>query len=174
MGQQCGSVAYASPSEPSGAHGLSPNNALYFNDPASSVTLPSRHTDVPITSPSETSVKNVLPNILQNGASQPAMGSLPQAQNAHSDFTGNESSLSLPVKLYASQEQSLADPDLDLPPYDLLYALVDLYFEHINSWCPIFHRRSTLDTLFGPSPLEEADRMVFVRDCGNDTSFLNR
>ncbi|GAB1194078.1 hypothetical protein APSETT444_003318 [Aspergillus pseudonomiae] len=55
---------------------------------------------------------------------------------------------------------SFADPELDLPPYDLLYALVDLYFDHINSWCPILHRRTTLDTFFGPSPLEEADRMV--------------
>lgn len=160
MGQPAGSITYGSPSEPSGAHGPSPYNAFYFNDPASSVTLPSRHTEVSITSPSETSVRNVTTNSLQNGASLPAMGSLPQTQNAHSDFTGNESSLSVPVKLYGSQEQSLADPDLDLPPYDLLYALVDLYFEHINSWCPIFHRRSTLDTFFGPSPLEEADRMV--------------
>ncbi|KAL1879641.1 hypothetical protein Plec18167_004103 [Paecilomyces lecythidis] len=58
------------------------------------------------------------------------------------------------------QRQSLADPDLDLPPYDLLYALVDLYFEHINVWCPILHRRTTLDTFFGPSPLQEADRVV--------------
>jgi hypothetical protein len=50
--------------------------------------------------------------------------------------------------------------DLALPPYDLLYALVDLYFKHINTWCPILHRRSTLDSLFGPSTLEEADRIL--------------
>lgn len=77
-----------------------------------------------------------------------------------SDYTGNESSLKVPVNLFSNQEQSFADPELDLPPYDLLYALVDLYFDHINSWCPILHRRTTLDTFFGPSPLEEADRMV--------------
>lgn len=89
------------------------------------------------------------------------MGSLPPSQHANNnDYTGNESSLKVPVNLFANQEQSLADPDLDLPPYDLLYALVDLYFEHINTWCPILHRRLTLDTLFGPTPLEEADRMV--------------
>jgi hypothetical protein len=76
------------------------------------------------------------------------------------DYTGNESSLKVPVNLFSNQAQSFADPELDLPPYDLLYALVDLYFEHINSWCPILHRRTTLDTFFGPSPLEEADRMV--------------
>lgn len=76
------------------------------------------------------------------------------------DYTRNNSSLKVPVNLFANQEQSLGDPQLDLPPYDLLYALVDLYFEHINTWCPILHRRTTLDTFFGPSPLEEADRMV--------------
>ncbi|WPH03263.1 Hypothetical protein R9X50_00614000 [Acrodontium crateriforme] len=48
----------------------------------------------------------------------------------------------------------------DFPPYDLLYGLTDLFFKHINTWCPILHRRSTLDSLFGPDPLEEADRML--------------
>ncbi|KAL3422549.1 fungal specific transcription factor [Phlyctema vagabunda] len=50
--------------------------------------------------------------------------------------------------------------DNALPPYDLLYALVDLYFKYVNSWCPILHRRSTLDSLFGPSALDEADRIL--------------
>ncbi|KAJ5915513.1 hypothetical protein N7466_011446 [Penicillium verhagenii] len=154
-----GSISYSSPSEPSAVHGPSPRAALYFNDPATAMTLPSRHADVSITSPSDTSVKNLVSNGLQNG-SVSTMGSLPPRSVHNNDFTGNESSLSVPVSIFANQEQSLADPDLDLPPYDLLYALVDLYFEHINSWCPILHRRSTLDTFFGPSPLEEADRMV--------------
>lgn len=50
--------------------------------------------------------------------------------------------------------------DQDFPPYDLLYALTDLFFKHINTWCPILHRRSTLDSLFGPNTLEEADRIL--------------
>lgn len=50
--------------------------------------------------------------------------------------------------------------DHDFPPYDLLYALTDLFFKHINTWCPILHRRSTLDSLFGPNTLEEADRIL--------------
>lgn len=50
--------------------------------------------------------------------------------------------------------------DGDLPPYDLLYALVDLFFKHINTWCPILHRRTTLDALFGTTSLEEADRIL--------------
>ena len=50
--------------------------------------------------------------------------------------------------------------DQDLPPYDLLYALVDLYFKHINTWCPILHRKTTLDSLFGPSMIEETDKIL--------------
>ncbi|KAK4555847.1 hypothetical protein LTR86_007067 [Recurvomyces mirabilis] len=50
--------------------------------------------------------------------------------------------------------------DHDFPPYDLLYALADLFFKHVNTWCPILHRRTTLDALFGPSALEEADRIL--------------
>lgn len=50
--------------------------------------------------------------------------------------------------------------DQDFPPYDLLYALTDLFFKHINTWCPILHRRTTLDSLFGPNALEEADRIL--------------
>ena len=57
------------------------------------------------------------------------------------------------------QPGSLAQ-DHDLPPYDLLYSLVDLYFKHINTWCPILHRRTTLDSLFGTSSLDEADRAL--------------
>ena len=50
--------------------------------------------------------------------------------------------------------------DQDFPPYDLLYALTDLFFKHVNTWCPILHRRTTLDSLFGSAALEEADRIL--------------
>jgi hypothetical protein len=62
--------------------------------------------------------------------------------------------------LNITQTPSDFSPDHDLPPYDLLYALVDQYFKHVNSWCPILHRRTTLDALFGPSTLDEADRIL--------------
>jgi hypothetical protein len=62
--------------------------------------------------------------------------------------------------LNITQSEPDFSQDHALPPYDLLYALVDLYFKHINTWCPILHRRSTLDSLFGPSTLEEADRIL--------------
>ncbi|RYP35435.1 hypothetical protein DL767_003842 [Monosporascus sp. MG133] len=56
--------------------------------------------------------------------------------------------------------QTQISSDQDLPPYDLLYALADLYFKHINTWCPILHRKTTLDSLFGPSTLDETDRIL--------------
>jgi hypothetical protein len=62
--------------------------------------------------------------------------------------------------LNITQTQSELTTDNALPPYDLLYALVDLYFKHVNTWCPILHRRTTLDSLFGPSTLDEADRIL--------------
>lgn len=48
--------------------------------------------------------------------------------------------------------------DFDLPPYDLLYSLVDLYFKHVNTWCPILDRKLTFDTFFNSSVLDDADR----------------
>ncbi|KAL4962856.1 putative C6 transcription factor [Aspergillus stella-maris] len=156
---QPGSIAYSSPSEPSAAHGPSPRNPLYFQDP---VAMPSAHRPLEpnITSPTDVSVKNSIQSQLTGAL--PSVTSLPQITNStpQNDFNDNESSLKVPVSLFSNQEQSFADPELDLPPYDLLYALVDLYFEHLNTWCPILHRRTTLDTFFGPAPLEEADRMV--------------
>lgn len=69
--------------------------------------------------------------------------------------TGEASSIgSLPLP--ASSPSS----DQDMPPHDLLYTLVDLYFKHINTWCPILHRRATLELLFGPSAPQEADRIL--------------
>ncbi|KAK0732925.1 fungal-specific transcription factor domain-containing protein [Lasiosphaeria miniovina] len=59
-----------------------------------------------------------------------------------------------------AQSQSQMAADEELPPYDLLYGLVDLYFKHINTWCPILHRKSTLESLFGPSRIDETDKIL--------------
>ncbi|KAL2022271.1 hypothetical protein VTK56DRAFT_5881 [Thermocarpiscus australiensis] len=58
------------------------------------------------------------------------------------------------------QTSSQMTSEQELPPYDLLYALVDLYFKHINTWCPILHRKTTLDSLFGPSMIDEEDKIL--------------
>ncbi|EUC29932.1 hypothetical protein COCCADRAFT_105218 [Bipolaris zeicola 26-R-13] len=56
--------------------------------------------------------------------------------------------------------RNLGHADADFPPYDLLYGLVDLFFKHINTWCPILHRQSTLNSLFGDTPLDDADKII--------------
>ncbi|KAH8694297.1 fungal-specific transcription factor domain-containing protein [Talaromyces proteolyticus] len=48
----------------------------------------------------------------------------------------------------------------DLPSGELLYSLVDLYFKHVNTWCPILDRKITVDSFFGPSVPDEADRII--------------
>ena len=60
----------------------------------------------------------------------------------------------------STAQQPISQQDNDFPPYDLLYSLADLFFKHINPWCPILHRQSTLNSLFGPSSLDEADRIL--------------
>ncbi|OJD28585.1 hypothetical protein ACJ73_00026 [Blastomyces percursus] len=50
--------------------------------------------------------------------------------------------------------------EIDLPPKDTLYTIVDLYFKHVNPWCPILDRKATLDRLFGSSVCNEADRVL--------------
>lgn len=55
---------------------------------------------------------------------------------------------------------SLLSGQADIPPYDLLYSLVDLYFKHINTWCPILHRKNTFDTFFNAPAVDEPDRIL--------------
>ena len=55
---------------------------------------------------------------------------------------------------------TLSERETHLPPPDLLYTLVDLYFKHVNTWSPIIDRKVTFDTLFGSSIPHEADRVL--------------
>lgn len=82
-----------------------------------------------------------------------------QAGQASDFYSTTQPPLESP-SLNITQTQTELSTDHALPPYDLLYALVDLYFKYVNTWCPILHRRSTLDSLFGPHTLDEADRIL--------------
>ncbi|OAA35062.1 Transcription factor [Metarhizium rileyi] len=75
------------------------------------------------------------------------------------DYYRNQSLIHSPAGPL-NQAAGSASTDQDMPPYDLLYALVDIYFKHINTWCPILHRKTTLDSLFGPSTLQETDGIL--------------
>ena len=50
--------------------------------------------------------------------------------------------------------------DSELPPYDLLYTLVDLYFKHVNPWSPILDRKATFDAFFGSQSMDDSDRIL--------------
>ncbi|PVH80765.1 hypothetical protein DL98DRAFT_531794 [Cadophora sp. DSE1049] len=93
------------------------------------------------------------PNSVHNQAHQVASGHAPEF------YSTGQPPLPSP-SLNITQNPPEFSTDHALPPYDLLYALVDLYFKHVNTWCPILHRRSTLDSLFGPSTLDEADKIL--------------
>ncbi|CAK7265756.1 hypothetical protein SEPCBS57363_001747 [Sporothrix epigloea] len=51
-------------------------------------------------------------------------------------------------------------PGAELPPNDMLYTLVDLFFKHCNTWCPILDRKTIFGTFFGATSLEEPDRVL--------------
>lgn len=94
-------------------------------------------------------------------AASQQMPAMPQT-TATQDYynTNSQGNIHKPANGQVSQNGTQPSLDQDMPPYDLLYALVDLYFKHINTWCPILHRKTTLDTLFGPSTLQETDRIL--------------
>ena len=102
---------------------------------------------------------------MSGGAPAPANAQMPGMQPSAaaqeyygSNNQGNLQQHSPPVPI--ARNAATPSLDQDMPPYDLLYALVDLYFKHINTWCPILHRKTTLDSLFGPSTLQETDRIL--------------
>ncbi|KAG7121590.1 putative transcriptional regulatory protein like [Verticillium longisporum] len=58
------------------------------------------------------------------------------------------------------KEPSSISSGTDLPPHDIVYTLVDLYFKHCNTWCPILDRKTTFGAFFGSTSLTEADRVL--------------
>ncbi|OCT44339.1 hypothetical protein CLCR_05445 [Cladophialophora carrionii] len=76
------------------------------------------------------------------------------SSHSHAALTSPHSTTGYPATQVFNEYSAM------LPPYDLLYSLVDLYFKHINIWLPLLDRKTTLDTLFGASTLDEADRVL--------------
>lgn len=60
----------------------------------------------------------------------------------------------------------------DLPPQDIVYTLVDLYFKHCNTWCPILDRKTTFSVFFGSTSLNEADRVLLHAIVATTLRFL--
>ncbi|EMC98698.1 hypothetical protein BAUCODRAFT_30968 [Baudoinia panamericana UAMH 10762] len=119
---------------------------------------------------------------LQHRPTQPSV-SLPTVPSPMDGYTSSDPHLESPsLNTTGAPQPTLANAasltgaiaqDQDFPPYDLLYALTDLYFKHINTWCPILQRRTTLDSLFGPATLEEADRILLHAIVATTLRFSN-
>jgi hypothetical protein len=63
-------------------------------------------------------------------------------------------------RAYTASTTAIALPShdsSDLPPYDLVYSLTDLFFKHVNPWSPVLDRKSTFDVLFGGGNLSSLD-----------------
>lgn len=89
---------------------------------------------------------------------KPNLTPLPQETQSHYSAEGQH--MATPSIEMATPASNANTQDHDLPPYDLLYNLTDLFFKHVNTWCPILHRRTIFDNLFGTTSLEEADRIL--------------
>lgn len=89
----------------------------------------------------------------------------------------NTSSFSHPApspSVAGQQRQTpVAAPALtDLPPQDVIYTLVDLYFKHCNTWCPILDRKTTFGIFFGSTSMNEADRVLLHAIVATTLRFL--
>ncbi|KAH6609766.1 c6 transcription factor [Trichoderma cornu-damae] len=60
----------------------------------------------------------------------------------------------------------------DLPPHDIVYAIVDLYFKHCNPWCPILDRKTIFGIFFGSTSLNEPDRVLLHAIVATTLRFL--
>ena len=59
----------------------------------------------------------------------------------------------------AETQTHVSNPiDNDFPPFEICYALVDLYFTHINTWCPILQKEATMNSLLNQQELPAADK----------------
>lgn len=132
--------------------------ALFLQKPSNFPSV-SQSIDFANTMPPTPSVPSLHGDVFQQQAMQHANHNHMQASQAPEFYSTTQPPLESP-SLNITQPQTELSADHALPPYDLLYALVDLYFKYVNTWCPILHRRSTLDSLFGSQTLEEADRIL--------------
>jgi hypothetical protein len=107
---------------------------------------------------------NLHPALSRQGSLQFHSGSIDQQATQQSHYTPSAHSHAPLTSPHSTTgyhgTQVYNEYSAMLPPYDLLYSLVDVYFKHINIWLPLLDRKTTLDTLFGPSTLDEADRVL--------------
>lgn len=147
--------------------GPSPQEVPSFRSPPIIQTphVPRPETALFIGKPSGFPSQNAIQNQFGAGVTD---GRLTPSVTSNGYHTQSEDTSGLQRDAFATYNEQFAPPiprslgqaDTDFPPYDLLYGLVDLFFKHIYPWCPILHRQTTLNSLFGDSTLDEADRII--------------
>ena len=162
-GSQTGHPLFRPPSLPS-AHVPRPETALFMQRPSQTPYLPSvsgfNDRRTPSFSHSNTTFPEPVPS---DGMSN---GSLPGVQAIAKDIFNQPNpamqspTLDLPEPSGATPTSIPMTAQQEFPDHDLCYQLVDLFFKHVNVWCPILHRRSTMDLLFGTAPLQEEDKVL--------------
>lgn len=139
-------------------------------------------------SPSNTAAPQTTPS--QNGAPPPPYWDdgkenrerAPSNAGGRSSFSGGGNGLNtsegypgssiLPPAVALRRGPSALSAGTDLPPQDIVYTLVDLYFKHCNTWCPILDRKTTFGTFFGSTSLSEADRVLLHAIVATTLRFL--
>ncbi|KAF2127940.1 C6 transcription factor-like protein [Dothidotthia symphoricarpi CBS 119687] len=135
-------AAFRSPPIIQTPHVPRPETALFISKPTPSF-------------PSQSAIQNNFGNGMTDHRSAPSVtgnGYPGRSEDAYTPFSHDQFTPSI--------SRALGQADVDFPPYDLLYGLVDLFFKHIYPWCPILHRQTTLNSLFGDSSLDEADKVI--------------
>ncbi|CAI4214978.1 unnamed protein product [Parascedosporium putredinis] len=87
-------------------------------------------------------------------------GAAPSLPQRNQDYYRTDVKVNPSNLLSSPSDTAIVGSEQELPPYDLLYALVELYFKQIHTWCPILHRKTTMDVFFGQLPLDEPDRVL--------------
>ena len=103
-----------------------------------------------------------LPSVLNSGSAPGPSTATPTSAAPIFSPTDKRAHLSRPRALTATSvpDNMPLIPESELPPYDLVYSLVDLFFKHVNPWSPILERKSTFEALFGGARLTEQARIL--------------
>ena len=162
-GSQSSNTLFRAPSIPS-AHVPRPETALFMQRPSQTPYIPNMTANFnDRRTPSLTQTSSYPEPVPSDSISN---SGLPSVQAIAKDIFNQPNpamqspTLDLPEHSGATPTSMPATVQQEFPDHDLCYQLVDLFFKHVNVWCPILHRRSTMDLLFGTTALQEEDKVL--------------
>ncbi|KAM0211705.1 hypothetical protein ACHAQD_010113 [Fusarium lateritium] len=141
------------------------SSAQVESRPTPATTLPRQSSFSQVRSPGISSPWNAVNN--QNNA-QSSVQTPQQSVSAVTPTQSNNASNPNGVR----KDPLFQSYTIDLPPHDIIYSLVDLYFKHCNTWCPILERKTIFATFFGSTSMEEADRILLYAIVATTLRFL--